>query len=314
MLRKRLINQLSASESYEEILISEFKKKCGYEYTSKLEQVIKDIHLSEDLTKQYRTYEKNTHGNEIMIAAVNERQMIIQAALVREMKRERTLKHSLLIREVIQQLASSFKPDISLIKFELLAALCSISNDIVSKALLDIQNNQLVTVELLEEDDLQSQVEAMVQLVQATAYAQLTSFLRFVQMIYRSNTLVSALGTNAVAQIGLGTVLFSPTYYVYPYIFYVDPSYALSCTEKIMVTPAVFYAQPLDTSISDHTYWPTYHFVSSYSIISASVDGFFGGCFPLDSILNSTLDCLYNFQCVELLFDYFPALNQVQYI
>ncbi|CAF4068867.1 unnamed protein product [Adineta steineri] len=132
-------------------------------------------------------------------------------------------------------------------QFELLAALCSISNDIVSKALLDIQNNQLVTVELLEEDDLQSQVEAMVQLVQATAYAQLTSFLRFVQMIYRSNTLVSALGTNAVAQIGLGTVLFSPTYYVYPYIFYVDPSYALSCTEKIMVTPAVFYAQPLDT-------------------------------------------------------------------
>ncbi|CAF4260323.1 unnamed protein product, partial [Adineta steineri] len=70
----------------------------------------------------------------------------------------------------------------------------------VSKALLDIQNNQLVTVELLEEDDLQSQVEAMVQLVQATAYAQLTSFLRFVQMIYRSNTLVSALGTNAVVE------------------------------------------------------------------------------------------------------------------
>ncbi|CAF0815586.1 unnamed protein product [Adineta steineri] len=65
MLRKRLIDQLSVSESYEETLVSEFKKKCGYEYTSKLEQMIKDIRSSEDLTQQYRTHQKNTHGNEI---------------------------------------------------------------------------------------------------------------------------------------------------------------------------------------------------------------------------------------------------------
>ncbi|CAF4307839.1 unnamed protein product, partial [Adineta steineri] len=64
MLRKRLIDQLSVSDSYEETLISEFKNKCGYEYTSKLEQMIKDIRLSEDLTNEYRTYQENTHENE----------------------------------------------------------------------------------------------------------------------------------------------------------------------------------------------------------------------------------------------------------
>ncbi|CAF0952240.1 unnamed protein product [Adineta steineri] len=199
-------------------------------------------------------------------------------------------------------------------QFELLAALCSISNDTVSKALLDIQNNQLVTVELLEEEDIQSQVEAMVKLAQTTAYVQVTSFLQLVQMMYRSNTLVSAFGTNAVVQIGSGRVLIYSTNYVYPYIVVIDSLYALSCAEKNMKTPAVFYAQPLDTSVGDHIYWPNYHGAYSNSIISASVDGFFGGCFPLDSVLNSTLDCLYNFQCLEILFDYFPALNQVQYI
>ncbi|CAF1161945.1 unnamed protein product [Adineta steineri] len=191
MLRKRLIDQLSVSDSCEESLILEFKNKCGYEYTSKLEQMIQDIHLSDDLTKQYRTYEKNIYGNEnkliwtieqiqdkthiqsellsdilsgllkskllisddpltlnsriklaenfisdktrlnlnlpfrpneqkdrshLVKTTIDERQMVIQAALVRIMKRERTLKHSLLIQEVIQQLTSSFKPDISLIK------------------------------------------------------------------------------------------------------------------------------------------------------------------------------------------------------
>ncbi|CAF0870132.1 unnamed protein product [Adineta steineri] len=70
MLRKRLIDQLSVSDSYEESLISEFKNKCGYEYTSKLEQMIQDIHLSEDLTKQYRTHQKNKDGNEISFFSV----------------------------------------------------------------------------------------------------------------------------------------------------------------------------------------------------------------------------------------------------
>ncbi|CAF4226656.1 unnamed protein product [Adineta steineri] len=197
-------------------------------------------------------------------------------------------------------------------QFELLAALCSISNDIVSKALLDIQNNQLVTVELFEEKDIQLQVKAMVELVNATAYVQVTTFLQLVQMMYRSNTLVSAFGTNAVVQIGFFAVFITSTYHVDPNNNGQLEVYALSCTETIMVTPAVFYAQPLDTNVVDHTYYPVYYIAgSSYTDISASVDGFFGGCFPLDSVLASTLDCLYNLQCLEMLFDYFPALNQV---
>ncbi|CAF4033211.1 unnamed protein product [Adineta steineri] len=195
-------------------------------------------------------------------------------------------------------------------QFELLAALCSLSEEAVSKALLDIQNNQLVTVELLEEKDIQSQVEAMVALFEETVKIQVTSFLQLIQMTYHSNTLVSAFGTNAVVEIGSYAVYTTSTYQINPNDTGNIESNALSCTEKIMVAPAVFYTQPLDTTVFDHQFWPIYIDPTSYSLISASVDGFFGGCFPLDSVLNSTLDCLYNFQCLEILFDYFPALNQ----
>ncbi|CAF1263297.1 unnamed protein product [Adineta steineri] len=65
MLQERLIYQLSVSKSYEELLISEFKNKCGSEYTKKLEEMFQDIRLSEELTYQFRIDQKNTHGDKI---------------------------------------------------------------------------------------------------------------------------------------------------------------------------------------------------------------------------------------------------------
>ncbi|CAF5186455.1 unnamed protein product, partial [Rotaria sp. Silwood1] len=56
MLAKRLVGQLSASDDYEESMISKLKQACGFAYTSKLQRMFQDICVSKNLIDQYRTY------------------------------------------------------------------------------------------------------------------------------------------------------------------------------------------------------------------------------------------------------------------
>ena len=44
------------------------------------------------------------------------------------------------------------------------------------------------------------------------------------------------------------------------------------------------------------------------------VNGFFTGCSPFEALLKSTLDCLYEIDCLILLNKHFPSLQKVNYI
>ncbi|CAF0864931.1 unnamed protein product [Rotaria sordida] len=65
LLAKRLVEQLSASDDYEESLISKLKATCGFEYASKLQRMFQDIRLSTSLLKEYEADCKDHHSIKI---------------------------------------------------------------------------------------------------------------------------------------------------------------------------------------------------------------------------------------------------------
>lgn len=62
-LAKRLLNGRGSSDEAEKIVISKLKAECGYQFTSKLEGMFKDISMSKDLMDMYRRHA----GNHLLI-------------------------------------------------------------------------------------------------------------------------------------------------------------------------------------------------------------------------------------------------------
>ncbi|CAF1388030.1 unnamed protein product [Adineta steineri] len=193
-------------------------------------------------------------------------------------------------------------------QFELLAAFCSFSQEFVSQVLTDINQQQLLTIELLVEDEVQSQVIENIKLIRANTYVQISSSLNFMQIITQSNSLISALNTNA--QLLITTEDLS--------ILTMDGNQILLLAVKPTVyyrknMPNVLYSVPYDLRDIYDNYWPDTPLSFISSNISGVVDGFLSGCTPFDGLLTSTLDCLYSNKCLEQLINYFPNLNQTNF-
>ena len=121
---------------------------------------------------------------------------------------------------------------------------------------------------------------------------QVLSDLRFLQITTQSNGFVSALNTDSRIEVIL-------RYYHYNLYVTRKTVNLLYCNDKTETYPAGFYSRP---------FYP-YNF--SPIRLLAIVNKFFGGCKPLEAILESSLDCLQESSCLELLSYYFPGLNQV---
>ncbi|CAF4098156.1 unnamed protein product, partial [Adineta steineri] len=170
--------------------------------------------------------------------------------------------------------------------------------------------------QLLSEDQVRSQILANIDLIKSSIPAQIESIVKLLQITTQSNSLVSALNTNAYVVTGLSD---AQTPFINPYsthFYNENSSYQLNyfgqtCNLVSGIAFSGFYSLSLYDSTYYHLQWPLYYpYLPNKIMPNVTVDGFFSACTPLDGLLVSTLDCLYSKTCLKNFADYFPDLNQ----
>ncbi|CAF4045347.1 unnamed protein product [Adineta steineri] len=197
--------------------------------------------------------------------------------------------------------ASDFRTTASS-QFEILSSFCSLAQDIVNHTENDVDSNEFVTIYLLPDTQVEYEVNGTVKSFKNSASARMIMFLDYFRSTIQGNYLISALNTNLIVTLTphfmadpIPTI--DSTYYIPAF------GYLLDCS-----TDNPIIAATLNPVINESD--PVYlRFNFAYLPNSKIVSGFFAGCTPLEALLRSTFDCLYEIECLELLFDYFPSLN-----
>lgn len=173
-----------------------------------------------------------------------------------------------------------------------------------------MNNTEIVTVSLLPQSKVQLEVDARIQLFESSLATRIISFIDYFRIVTQSNNFISSLNTNAAI--------------VHSTYERVKDLYSMS---------TYYYSTTItdnNTRVTNPIYCGTVHTVTRAAICStlplnfssllkwtdptedcSLVKGFYTGCMPFESILQTTFDCLYEIECLQLLVDNFPCLNQL---
>ncbi|UJR29659.1 hypothetical protein I4U23_017207 [Adineta vaga] len=197
-------------------------------------------------------------------------------------------------------------------QFQLLADLCSISKGTVSQAEKDFNTDEFITIHLLSQEQVQSEVNVAMNTIKSSISTQIISFLNYIRVYVRANVIISALNTNIMFSTYVPYVQYQITQYIYLSItstVYSDMSIYSSSVDTMMcgsqnpITPTGFFPERNTTKIFERTAW------ANPARNSTLVNGFFTACTSLEALLPSQFDCLYNIQCIQLFINHFPSLD-----
>ena len=181
----------------------------------------------------------------------------------------------------------------------------------------NINNTEFVTDSLLPQAKVELEINATIQLFKSTLSTRILSFIDYYRIMTQANGFVTAHGTNAI-------------------VFYTDLSSFDFGAKGLFSQTTIYMEVDMNTGMTQNLYCiaaqvvtRTGIYLNSYAVYGGRalfmwtnmldyepdmiqlVNGFFTGCTPFESLLQATLDCLYEIDCLQLLNDYFPSLNQV---
>lgn len=171
--------------------------------------------------------------------------------------------------------------------FNLIEILCQTSNETILNALITFGNHRLVTMNVLSFEEFQSELNRRMKIFQDQTIA---SFVHLIQLI-RSSIQINQLAESLWMNVG-------------PYSQLIDGTSRWNLTFR----SRDFYTNACSCALSNECIRPVGFYFQNDSIRATPVQkvpGLVLGCFSIDSVLLSTLECFYRKDCVKLLVEFY---------
>ncbi|CAF1509563.1 unnamed protein product [Adineta ricciae] len=155
--------------------------------------------------------------------------------------------------------------------FQALNTFCVLVNETVSTQLIQFYSNQYISASLIPSVVLESQTETFISQFLLSTTAEFLASLAMIRNITQSNALVSGQFTNYRLYVNTNNLVFSKP------IFYDDCvcSSSATCTEQYTILKYPEFKQTF------------------------LVPGFYLGCYTVEALLDSTLECFFDQTCVD---------------
>ncbi|CAF1534991.1 unnamed protein product [Adineta steineri] len=187
-------------------------------------------------------------------------------------------------------------------QFEFLSSFCSLSNEVISQTLTDIDHNELISLYLLSDKQFQIEINGTIEYLKNSAATRIITFLNYLRNISNTHYFISALNTNFIIEPNSWPNTLSS--FMANEVMYKNRENE-TCAGPIRTINATLSPLPYQSNEHDRRY--RMEPMSN----SSNVTGFFAACTPLQAVLESTLDCLYEVECLYLLLKYFPNLKTI---
>ncbi|CAF4027509.1 unnamed protein product [Rotaria sordida] len=195
-------------------------------------------------------------------------------------------------------------------QFRALSSLCDLTETNIRQSIASFNMRSIISPYVLSQSAIQLEVQTSIEQLRLTTSDTFVKQLDFVRKMIIGNQLLSALETNIVP---LYLQVFNKSLQLGHYIIYniSNDSYC-DCQINVncRVPSGIFkeFEQSFTSIVFDNT-----------RLMLIKIDGFSAGCMPMDSILQSTLQCFYNQTCLNTLLSFlstnesFIAMNISKY-
>ena len=188
--------------------------------------------------------------------------------------------------------------------FQLLASLCTLAKRTVDETLDDFLSSTLLSIQVLSPRSLEIQIQAQSLFVRKSSADSVHRLIHLIRDTTHINQLQTARQTTGINRLyifpegDLGSSLLGGCYFSID-----DYNIRCCCSSEHCSAPAGFF-----DLYAHETNGAFFH--SNGTI--GNVSGFLGGCYAIESLLNSNLECLFDRTCLNEILEFFPRITPLK--